>query len=164
MPRVEHESRTGEMVTRVFGSFDELREAAGEHLGRSAWRAVDQHAIDAFAEVTGDHQWIHVDRERAASGPYGATIAHGYLVLSMIPTLMREVLRVDARSMGLNYGLDRVRFISPVRVDARIRAAVELRSVSDVAGGVQGYFTVVLELEGSEKPACVAGPIIRYLS
>jgi acyl dehydratase len=144
-------------------AFDELAALAGSHVGRSEWHAVEQNEINLFAAATGDDQWIHVDAARARAGPYGTTIAHGYLTLSLLPVLMRQVVRVEGTSLGLNYGLDRVRFITPVRCGDRVRAAVDLLTVDSVSGGVQAAYRVTVELESGDKPACVAEPIVRYL-
>jgi acyl dehydratase len=134
----------------------------GESLGSSDWLSVDQKRIDQFADATGDHQWIHVDPERAKDGPFGTTIAHGFLTLSLIPIFTPQVFRVENVKMGVNYGLNKVRFTSPVPVNSRLRASYELASVDDVAGGVQVASTVTVELEGSERPACVAETLVRY--
>lgn len=135
---------------------DELAGLVGTELGRSEWLTIDQARIDGFAEVTGDHQWIHVDPERAAEGPYGATIAHGYLTLSLMPMLVQQACAFEGASRRINYGLDKVRFPHPVRVGSRIRALVRLRSVDNVSDGVRVGLTCALEVEGSDKPACVA--------
>ena len=147
---------------RIFANFDELLEAAGSHLGYSAWRAVDQDRVSEFAEVTDDRQWIHVDPQRAAAGPFGGTIAHGYLVLSLIPSFAAEVYRVDGARMAVNYGLNRVRFPSPVPVGSSIRAGVRLASVDPVDGGVQVVSEVTIEREGQQKPCCVAETVARF--
>jgi acyl dehydratase len=137
-------------------------EAAGERdLGTSGWWRIDQHAIDLFAEATGDDQWIHVDPERAAAGPFGGTVAHGYLSLSLLPALMREVLAVTGARMGVNYGLNRVRFTGPVPAGARVRARFVLDAVEDIKGGVQLTWNVSVEREGEEKPVLVAEWLTR---
>ncbi|HEY3684452.1 MAG TPA: MaoC family dehydratase [Streptosporangiaceae bacterium] len=141
---------------RVFSNLDELRAAKGEHLGTSEWHTIDQRQVDLFADATGDHQWIHVDPERAAKGPFGAPIAHGYLTLSLLPTLTKEIYRVDGLKMGINYGSDKVRFPSPVRVGSRVRASAELLDLVDTAQGGRATVRVTVEIEGQEKPACVA--------
>src|ERR1700739_4909083 len=123
------------MPMRVFADLDELRTAAGQVLGPSDWITVDQAQIDAFADATGDHQWIHVDPERAATGPFGTTIAHGFLTLSLMPVMLENLYRVDGVRMGVNYGLNKVRFPAPVPVDSRLRASAEIAEVGDVAGG-----------------------------
>lgn len=144
---------------RVINGVDELRAAVGEHLGYSSWHEVTQERIDQFAEATGDHQWIHVDPERAKDGPFGSTIAHGYLTLSMVPMLVWEVYRVDGVKMGVNYGSDKVRFPTPVPVGSKVRAGVELTAVDDIPLGVQVTAKVTVEIEGAQKPAMVAQTI-----
>lgn len=142
--------------TVVHGA-DGLRALAGQHVGYSEWLEITQERVDRFADATDDHQWIHVDAERAAGGPFGGTIAHGFLTLSLIPAVLPQVLDVRGFSMGVNYGLDRVRFPAPVPVGARIRAGVTVEEVTDVAGGgVQSTLTVTFEREGGGKPVCVA--------
>ena len=131
----------------------------GEHLGFSRWLTVTQTAIDLFAEATGDHQWIHVDAERAADGPYGRTIAHGYLTLSLVPVLVQQIYRVSGLAMQINYGLDRIRFPAPVPVDARIRAGAELLRVDHTDRGARATVRVTGEVEGTDRPACVADTI-----
>ncbi|GAA4926146.1 MaoC family dehydratase [Streptomyces coeruleoprunus] len=148
---------------RTFTSADELRAAVGGQLGYSDWLEVDQKRIDLFAEATGDHQWIHVDPERAAAGPFGATIAHGYLTLSLLPVFVPQVLRVEGVRMGLNYGTNKVRFPAPVPVGSRLRATAVLTEVAEVGGGgVQVTATVTVEREGGDKPVCVAESVSRY--
>ncbi|MGW0704535.1 MaoC family dehydratase [Streptomyces sp. NPDC002643] len=147
---------------RIFTSAEELKAAVGEQLGYSDWLEVDQKRIDLFAEATGDHQWIHVDPEKAAAGPFGTTIAHGYLTLSLLPLLVPQVLKVDNVKMGVNYGTNKVRFPSPVPVGSRLRATATLQEVTEVGGGVQVTAAVVVEREGGEKPVCVAESVSRY--
>ncbi|MEV0275991.1 MaoC family dehydratase [Streptomyces sp. NPDC050610] len=147
---------------RIFTSLDELRAAVGEELGTSDWLEIDQKRIDLFAEATGDHQWIHVDPERAAAGPFGATIAHGYLTLALLPALVPQVMRVENIKMGVNYGTNKVRFPSPVPVGSRLRASARVAEVTEVPGGVQLTTTVTVEREGGEKPACVAETVSRF--
>jgi acyl dehydratase len=142
---------------------DELKALAGRDLGHSGWLEITQERVDTFAEATGDHQWIHVDRERAAAGPFGATIAHGYLTLSLVIPLFGELLEVRGIKMGVNYGLEKVRFPAPVRVGAKIRLAAVVVEVVDVPGnGVQLTLDFTVEIDGSAKPACVARPIYRH--
>jgi acyl dehydratase len=141
---------------RTFRGLDELRTAVGTHLGHSAWHTVTQEQVDLFAEATGDHQWIHVDPERAQHGPFGGTIAHGYLTLSLVPMLAGEVYTVEGITMGVNYGSDKVRFPAIVPVGSRIRAGVELLSLEPGAGGELVRARVTVEVEGATKPACVA--------
>jgi acyl dehydratase len=141
----------------------DLPPLVGQHLGYSGYHEITQDRVDTFAEATGDHQWIHVDPERAAAGPFGGTIAHGYLTLSLGPLLIHDVLAWEHVRMGVNYGLDRVRFPSPVPVGSRIRLGAVLRGVEDVAGGgVQVAIELTFEVEGAAKPACVAELLLRY--
>ena len=141
---------------RVFEGLDQIEAAIGEHVGYSDWMEITQERIDAFAEATGDHQWIHVDPARAAEGPYGATIAHGYLTLSLLPVLGAEVMEIRGFRMMINYGVDKVRFPAPVPVGSRIRAGIELTSLQRKASGVQLNSLVTVEVEGSDRPAVVA--------
>jgi acyl dehydratase len=138
-----------------FSGLDELQEAVGSHLGHSEWHTVTQQQIDTFAEATGDHQWIHVDTQRAADGPFGTTIAHGYLTLSLVPMLVHQVYAVAGLRMGVNYGANRVRFPSPVPAGSRVRAGVELLALTPTQAGSQLRARVTIEREGAEKPACV---------
>jgi acyl dehydratase len=147
---------------RTFNGIDELRAAAGEEIGVSAWHAVTQAEIDAFAEVTGDRQWIHVDRERAATSPFGGTIAHGLLTLSLGPRLLEELLTVEGVAFGVNYGYGRVRFPAPVPAGSRVRMRAILLVVEEVAGGVQATIEQRFEREGSDKPVCVAESLGRF--
>jgi acyl dehydratase len=147
---------------RVFASPADLHDAVGEHLGSSEWHAVDQAQVNLFADATGDHQWIHVDPERAKDGPFGTTIAHGFLVLSLVPMLASQVYSLDGVRMGINYGLNKVRFTAPVPTGSKVRASVRLLSVDDIADGVHVVNQVTVELEGSEKPCCVAETVSRY--
>jgi acyl dehydratase len=141
---------------RTFADFDELRDAIGTTIGTSDWHEVDQQRIDLFAEATGDHQWIHVDPERAKESPFGQTIAHGYLTLSLVPLMAYETYTVQDVRMGVNYGLNKVRFPSPVPSGSRVRAHFELQEVNDIDGGVQVVNKATVEIEGAEKPAMVA--------
>jgi acyl dehydratase len=148
---------------RVFATPQELIGAVGTEIGAGGWLVVDQKRIDTFADATGDHQWIHVDPERAKDGPFGSTIAHGYLTLSLLPLLVSEVYRVEGVRMGVNYGLNKVRFVNPVRVGSSVRAVVTLASVEELPGDMlQVAASVVVELQGSEKPAAVAESLSRY--
>lgn len=144
---------------RVFHGIGELQQAVGTHLGHSDWHIVTQEQIDAFAEATGDRQWIHVDPERAAAGPFGVTIAHGYLTLSLVPMLAAQVYRVEGLAMGVNYGADRVRFPSPVPVGSRIRAGVELMSLTPGGPGFRAIARVTVERDGGVRPACVVDAV-----
>ncbi|HEY1824567.1 MAG TPA: MaoC family dehydratase [Acidimicrobiales bacterium] len=148
------------MTTNVAG-IDELKALVGSHLGYSEYREITQEQVNLFADATDDHQWIHVDPERAAAGPFGHPIAHGYLTLSLLPAMSGGLLAVRGVVMGVNYGSNRVRFTSPVPVGSRVRAGATLASVEDVAGGVQVALDVVVEIEGAEKPACVAQTLSR---
>ena len=141
---------------KVFNGVAELEKAVGTHLGYSDWHTVTQEQIDKFAEATGDHQWIHVDTEKAKAGPFGTTIAHGYLTLSLLPKLVQQVYRVDGLKMGINYGCDNVRFPSPVPVGSRLRAGVELLELTHTPAGTRVKVKVTVEREGGDKPACVA--------
>jgi acyl dehydratase len=143
-------------MMRIFKDVDDLKASLGEQVGYSSWVEVGQPRIDAFADATGDHQWIHVDPARAASGPYGSTIAHGYLTLALVPRLVGEVYRLDGMSMLVNYGLNRLRFPAPVPVGSRVRGGVELLTLEPSAGGYQLATQVTVEIDGSNKPACVA--------
>jgi acyl dehydratase len=149
---------------RSFASPDELKTAVGEQLGFSDWHTVSQEQIDTFADATGDHQWIHVDPERAAAGPFGKTIAHGFLSLSLTPLLAHQVYTVRGVAMAINYGANRVRFPEPLLSGSRVRAAVRLDSADDVAGGVQVVTTVEIAAEGRTKPCCVAELVSRFLT
>jgi acyl dehydratase len=135
----------------------------GDVFGPSSWIDVPQARIDAFAEATGDHQWIHVDPERAKEGPFGTTIGHGYLTLSLLPAASYEVVPRQG-GMGINYGLNRVRFPAPVPVDSRLRATFEVKEVEEIAGGGQVTMTATVEREGGEKPVCVAEQVFRFVS
>ena len=146
---------------KTFSSPAELAAAVGTQVGTGDWIEIDQKRIDLFAEATGDHQWIHVDPARAADGPFGTTIAHGYLTLSLLPALVKDVYVTEGVRMGINYGLNKVRFPSPVRVGSRIRAAVAVASADEVPGGFQITTTVTIEIEGSDKPACVAETVVH---
>ena len=147
---------------RIFTSPDDLKAAVGEQLGYTDWLEVDQKRIDLFAEATGDHQWIHVDPEKAAAGPFGTTIAHGYLTLSLLPLFGPQLISVEGVRMGVNYGTDKVRFPAPVPVGSRVRATATITSVAEVPGGVQVATAFTVEREGGDKPVCVAESVARY--
>jgi acyl dehydratase len=150
------------MTTTVQG-ISGLKEKIGQHLGYSDWVEITQEQVNLFADATGDHQWIHVDPERARKeSPFGGPIAHGYLTLSLGPTLMPQILRVDGVTMGVNYGCGKVRFPSPVPVGAKLRLGAELTGVEDIAGGAQVSMSFTFEVEGAAKPSCVAEIIFRY--
>lgn len=142
---------------------DAVRAAVGSHLGYSDWLVIDQERIQMFANATGDHQWIHLDAGRAAAGPFGTTIAHGYLTLSLSNYFLPQILEITGFSMGVNYGTGKVRFPSPVPVGARIRGGAELIAVDDVPGGIQTTVLLTIEVEGSTKPACVIESLSRFL-
>ncbi len=141
---------------------DDFDTLTGTHLGFSEWLEIDQARVDLFAEATGDHQWIHVDQERAAAGPFGGTIAHGYLTLSLLPSFLKQLWAVDGVKFALNYGCNKVRFISPVRVGSRLRAGATVASVEQIGDAYQVVLVVTVEIEGQEKPACVAEAVSRY--
>jgi acyl dehydratase len=151
------------MAQTVLDGIDAVLAAAGTHLGYSDWLEITQERIDGFAEATGDHQWIHVDPERAKDGPFGTTIAHGYLTLSLSNHFLPQIVEVRGISMGINYGVDKVRFPTPVPVGSRIRAGAEVVAVQEIEGGVQATTRVTIELEGASKPACVIESLSRYL-
>lgn len=148
---------------RTIRDLAQLGELAGQEIGASDWIVVSQEQIDAFADATGDHQWIHVDAERARSEtPFGTTIAHGFLTLSLISALMRSAIAVEGVRMSINYGLNRVRFVSPVPAGSRIRGSVALGALTPVAGGAQATWNVTVEREGTDKPCLVAEWLVRY--
>jgi acyl dehydratase len=146
----------------VFETPAALEEAVGRHLGYSDWLEITQERVDQFADATGDHQWIHVDPERAKRGPFGACIAHGYLTLSLVNHFLPQIVEVRGISMGVNYGADRLRFPAPVPVGSRVRGGGELVKVEAVEGGVQATVRVTVEIEGGPRPACVVDTISRY--
>ena len=148
---------------RVFTTFDELAGAVGEDLGSTEWLEVTQERVDAFADATGDHQWIHVDVERARSGPFGGTIAHGYLTLSLIPQFTPQLFSLDTPGAKLNYGVNKVRFPHPVRVGSKIRASAQIAEVTDVPAGKQMVTRYTVEIDGEPKPACVAETVVLLL-
>ena len=150
-------------MTIVFSQPSELLDAVGRRLGYSDWLKIDQRRIDLFAEATGDHQWIHVDPERARQGPFGATIAHGYLTLSLANWFLPQLLQVRGISMGVNYGCDRVRFPAAVPVGSRLRGGGEITAVTSLNGAVQVVVRMTIEIEGSERPACVIDTISRFI-
>ena len=149
-------------MTRIIDGLSELKTLVGEHLGYSPYVEVTQEMVNTFADATGDHQWIHVDVERAKQGPFGGPIAHGYLTLSLGPMLAPQVFGVSGLTMGVNYGAGKIRFPSPVPVGSNLRLGVTLKSVDDIPGGAQVVTDFVFEVEGSEKPSCVAEVITRY--
>jgi acyl dehydratase len=152
-----------ERAMRVFRSLDELTAAVGEEIGPTDWVTVTQKQVDTFADATGDHQWIHVDRSRAAAGPFGGTIAHGYLTLSLLPMLASQLFHIDTMGAKLNYGVNKVRFPHPVPVGSSIRARATIAEVTDVPAGKQMVTRYVVEIEDVEKPACVAETVVLLL-
>ena len=148
---------------RVFTSFDDLTAAAGEELGTSDWLTIDQERVDQFADATGDHQWIHVDVEQAKSGPFGGTIAHGYLTLSLVPFLGAQIFDLQTPGAKLNYGTNKVRFPHPVLVGSRVRSHVAVADVTDLPSGKQLTLRHTIEIEGVDKPACVAETVVLLL-
>src|SRR5271168_387797 len=152
------------MATQV-NSIEELNALVGTHLGYSDYRTVTQEQVNLFADATGDHQWIHVDPERAAAGPFGTTIAHGYMTLSLLPQLQHDMYTVNGIKLAINYGLNKVRFPAPVPVGSRVRARSSLVNVEDVGNGaVQAVVSTTVEIDGSAKPACVAESVVRYIA
>ena len=150
-------------MTTTVSTIDELKALSGTHLGWSDWHVIDQEQVNLFADATGDHQWIHVDPERAATGPFGGTIAHGYLTLSIIPSILHEVIRVQGFRFGVNYGCNKVRFPSPLKVGSKARLGAAVESVEAVGdNGAQAVLDITVETEGSDKPACVAQVVYRY--
>ncbi|KSZ60176.1 dehydratase [Rhodococcus pyridinivorans KG-16] len=145
---------------RVFNGIDEVEKAVGEHLGYSDWLEIDQKRIDLFAEATGDHQWIHVDPERAKDGPYGKTIAHGYLTLSLLPILGTQIFSLEGLKMKVNYGSNKVRYPAPVPVGSRIRGGAEFKSLERTAKGANLVVGYTIEIEGGERPALVAETVV----
>jgi acyl dehydratase len=148
----------------IFNGLDEFVAAKGSQLGPTDWLEVEQARVDLFADATDDHQWIHVDPDKAANGPFGGTIAHGLLTLSLLPRFMHELYRVDNVTMAINYGFNRVRFITPVPVGAKVRARSEIADVAQLGGAVQATLVTTVEVEGSEKPAAVIESIVRYVA
>jgi acyl dehydratase len=150
---------------RTFQSVAELSAVKGEEIGHSDWVTITQQDVNLFADATGDHQWIHVDPDRAAAGPFGTTIAHGFMTLALLPRLMHEIYTVDGIKLAVNYGLNKVRFPSPVPVGSKVRARSSLVEVDELGNGaVQATLSTTVEIEGAAKPACVAESIVRYIS
>jgi acyl dehydratase len=150
---------------RTFESVTELAAAVGEDLGHSDWVTITQEDVNLFADATGDHQWIHVDPERAASGPFGKTIAHGFMTLALLPQLQHQIYTVNGIKLAINYGLNKVRFPAPVPVGSRVRARSSLVSVDDVGNGaVQATLSTTVEIDNSAKPACVAESVVRFVA
>ena len=150
-------------MTTIINGPNDLQERVGQHLGYSDWLEITQERVNQFAESTGDFQWIHVDVERAKAGPFGGPIAHGFLTLSLAPALLKDVWQMNGAKMGVNYGLNKVRFPSPVPVGSKVRAGALLKEVTDVGGGgLQLVLEATFEVEGADKPACVAELVFRY--
>jgi acyl dehydratase len=152
------------MPPRVFKSIDDLKPLAEQEMGTSDWLTITQERIDAFAQATGDRQWIHCNPDRAAAeSPFGATIAHGFLTLSLGPSLMDELFRLEGARLAINYGLNRVRYPAAVRVGSRLRLRLSLLDVQDIPDGIQATFQQTFEVDGQEKPVCVAEAVLRWL-
>ena len=149
-------------MTRTINGIDELKTLVGEHLGYSPYVEITQEQVNTFADATGDHQWIHVDPERAKAGPFGGPIAHGYLTLSLGPTLSPQIFSVSGISMAVNYGAGKIRYPAPVPVGSKLRLGATLTSVDDIPGGAQVTMEFVFEVEGAAKPSCVAQLLFRY--
>ena len=149
-------------MARDIQGVEGLKARVGEHLGYSDYITIEQQRVNLFADATGDHQWIHVDVERAKSGPFGGPIAHGYLTLSLGPVLLPQIFSIKGFSMAVNYGCNKVRLPSPVPVGSKLRAGVKLANVEDIAGGVQVTIETTFEVEGAAKPSCVAENMFRY--
>lgn len=148
---------------KVFNGLEEFVAAKGSELGPTEWMEITQERVNLFADATDDHQWIHVDPEKAAGGPFGGTIAHGLLTLSLLPHFTHQLYRVDNVKLAVNYGYNKVRFITPVRVGANLRARAAVTDVAQLDGAVQATMTVTVEIEGSDKPAAVAESIVRFI-
>ncbi|WP_375385266.1 MaoC family dehydratase [uncultured Microbacterium sp.] len=163
-PYIDGAPETAATGPLIVSGLDGLRRAVGAQLGPTEWLQIDQARIDGFAAVTGDHQWIHVDPVRAASSPFGSTIAHGYLTLSLCNYFLPQLITVEEISMGINYGSDRVRFPAPVTVGSRVRGRGEILECTDVPGGVQAKIRITAEIEGSAKPGCVVETLNRWMA
>jgi acyl dehydratase len=150
------------LAVRVINGVGELASLVGQELGTSAWLEIGQERVNEFAHATGDEQWIHVDPERAKGGPFGTTIAHGYLTLALLPVLQKQAYQLAGTRMSVNYGLDRVRFMAPVPVSSRVRARCALAAIEERGDAVQATYELTVEIEGSDKPACVARSILRH--
>ena len=149
-------------MTTIVDGVDAFHDLIGQQLGYSEWQTITQERVNLFADATDDHQWIHVDPERAKEGPFGGAIAHGYLTLSLAPVLLNKVIRVDKMTFGVNYGANKIRFPSPVPVGSELRMGVTVASTEDVEGGVQVVYDLVMEVRDAPKPACVAQVVYRY--
>ncbi len=149
-------------MTTIIKDHADLKSHVGQHLGYSEYVTITQEQVQKFADATGDHQWIHLDVERAKTGPFGRTIAHGYLTLSLTPVFIGQIWHIEGVKMGVNYGANKVRFMSPVPVGSKLRAGAKLNSVDDISGGAQVVLEVTFECEGATKPSCVAEVIFRH--
>ncbi|MBK7285000.1 MAG: MaoC family dehydratase [Sphingomonadales bacterium] len=149
-------------MTRIFETPGDLLGSEGMILGPTEWLHIDQQRVNGFADVTGDHQWIHVDTERARAGPFGGTIAHGYLTMSLVNHFLPELIEVRGFAHAVNVGADRLRFLAPVKVGSRIRGTGEIISVEEMKGAIQAIVRVTMNIEGGDKPACVVDTISRY--
>jgi acyl dehydratase len=156
--------KTGGLLVKVFDSLAEFTAAVGTEIGPGEWLEIDQDRVNTFADATGDHQWIHVDVEKAKAGPFGGPIAHGLLTLSLVPLLTHDLYRVDGIKMGVNYGYNKVRFITPVPVGSKLRATAKIAEIIEVPGGIQATVGCTVEIDGAPKPACVVESIVRYLA
>ena len=153
------------MAKRIIESLEKLKTMKGQEIGVTDWMEIKQERVNQFADATGDHQWIHVDPERAKKeSPYGGAIAHGYLTLSLIPYLLQNMMEIQNYRMGVNYGLNKVRFPAPVPVGGKLRLKAEAAEIEEVKGGLQVIYKVTFEVEGQEKPSCIAEVIFRYYS
>ncbi|GAA0382939.1 MaoC family dehydratase [Microbispora corallina] len=148
---------------RIFTDLAELKAAKGEHLGYTDWREISQERVNLFADATDDHQWIHVDADRAKEGPFGGTIAHGYLSLALVPSFMQELFRVEGIRMAVNYGLNKVRFPRPVPVGSRVRAGAEIVDVKGTPAGTLANLRVTIEVEGADRPSCIAETLSLFV-
>jgi acyl dehydratase len=149
-------------VTTIVDRLEALHDLVGQHIGFTDWQTISQERVNLFADATDDHQWIHVDPEQGKAGPFGGTIAHGYLTLSLAPVLLDKLLQVDNVQFGVNYGANKIRFPSPVLVGSELRMGVTIAGAEDVAGGVQATYDLVFEVRDAPKPACVAQVVYRY--
>ncbi|CAM3161804.1 MaoC family dehydratase [Tsukamurella hominis] len=149
-------------MTTTIPTPQDLLGLVGQPLGTTEWMTIDQERVNLFADATGDHQWIHVDPEKAAAGPYGRTIAHGYLTLSLAPLFIAEALVIEKVQAGVNYGLNKVRFPAPVPVGARVRAAVELVGAQEKPAGIEAVIRLTYEVDGADRPACIAETVVLY--
>ena len=150
------------MAAVVFESPHDIKDSVGKHLGHSEWLTMEQDRVDKFADATDDHQWIHVEVERAKTGPFGATIAHGYLTLSLVSSFMPQIFEVRGFKFAVNYGTNKVRFPAPVKVGSRVRGGAEVLSVEESKGGILSVVRVTVEIEGEDRPACIAETVSLY--